>query len=502
MTSTSPGPVAERVVLGALIDGDNVDYLQDAMSILAPGAFGHPASQKVFTAISDLFLDGTPVGLEAVREHMARKGTIDAIGGYPGLTDLTHTVLSEPQSAPRQYLAQLADQYAATVAAQELHQIASELGSKLSIDGARERTEDLFTRPSHTSAALPRLHEQVTAVAEELQFQIANPNAQRGILTGWAEFDGTADRRPLIGGLRAPWLVYIAARPAVGKTVVLCDWLRSACKQGHGTYCASSEMGESEIIMRLAVAESKTVRLDDAIHRPHTLSADKLEQLNNAFARISEWPLIIDDSAVDVPTIASRAAAARAGFRAAGADLDVVFQDYVQLLQDPAGTASSSDYARITANSTRLKLLAKRLTVPVAAAVQIGRDAAAGDRPPRPDDLKGSGQLEQDADAIIGLHRPYATNPSEENPHLPEDMTAFILKYRHGTAGPSCKRMFLGAFARTIEPTQSAAAAEAIARRDAELAQEPPDVEPPPVDYDHHPRLEGMPPPATSAWGE
>ncbi len=478
MTSTSPGPVAERVVLGALIDGDNVDYLQDAMSILAPSAFQHPGLQKVFSAVASLYLDGTPVGLEAVREHMAHKGTIDAIGGYPGLTDLTHTVLSEPQSAPRLYLAKLADAHTASVAALELHQIATDLGSQLTIDSARTRAEELFSRPSHTSAALPQLQEQVTAVAESVQFQIDNPNARRGIPTGWADFDGTDSRRAILGGLRPGWLVYVAARPTVGKTVVLTDFLRHACTQGHGAYFASTEMSEGEIILRLAVAETKSVNLQDAMHQPHALSPGQVEQLNNAFATISQWPLILDDEAADVPTMAARAAAARAGFRAAGCDLDIVFQDYVQMLSDPVGVTSSSTYARVSANSTRLKMLGKRLEVPVVAAAQIGRQNASEVRPPRMDDLKESGQLEQDADVSIGLHRPYALNPTAENPANPEDMTAYLLKHRHLLSGPSCTREFRGEFARTVEPTYGIHAAAARARRAAELADEPPDVEP------------------------
>ncbi|WP_042377287.1 replicative DNA helicase [Gordonia alkanivorans] len=453
MTSTTTAPVAERVVLGALIGGTSVDYLQDAMAILAPAAFSHPSMQKVFTAVSDLFVNGTPVGLESVREHMSHKGTLDAVGGYPGLTDLTITVLSEPQAAPRQYLAQLADAYAAAAAARQLQSVAAGLGNDLSLDEARARTEAIFAQPSHLSAVLPGLHDQVAAFDIDLRDRIADPNSLRGVPSGWELLDGTPDRRPLIGGFRNSWLIYVAARPSVGKTLVLLDFVRAACKSNIGVYFASTEMGEQEVIARLVVAECATVRQDDLLLRPDKLTNTQREQVQNALAQIAAWPLVIDDTAVNTSVIASRAAAARSKFRAEGTDLGLVAQDYVQLLQDPPGVTSTSSVARVAGNSTRLKMLGKRLHVPVIAAAQFNR--ASVDRPPRIDDLKDAGQLEQDADVIIGLHRPYATAGASATDagYVPEDMTAYLLKNRHGSAGAEIKRTFLGWKGSTVEPS-------------------------------------------------
>lgn len=455
MPDSSVGAVAERVVLGALLDGDNSEFIHDTMSWLTPSAFESTAHQKVFQAVADLYLDGVPIGLESVRARMSSNDTITAVGGYPGLTDLTHAVLTEPSSAPRTYLAALADAFQARSAANELRSLAERLGNDVSFDDARTRTEELFANGSHMSAALPDLEEQIAQFRLNLQTEIDRGPGLHGIPTGYVDLDGNGDpngRRPIIGGLRPPWLVYIAARPSVGKSVVLIDWIRAACKAGYGVYFASTEMTANEVLQRLLVAECATVRLDTLTKTPDQLTPLHLEQLENAEMQVMAWNLVIDDMASTMPAIERGAAGARAKFRSIGSDLHVIFQDYIQMLGDPpALPPSNSEYARVSANSTRAKLLAKRMNVPFVAAVQVSREAT--DREPRLDDLKSSGQLEQDADAVLALERKYATNPAgaAEHGYLPEDMRVFVLKYRHGAAGQSFPRNMLGERACTVE---------------------------------------------------
>lgn len=442
-------------MLGALLDGDNADFIHDAIAWLAPSAFETTAHQRLFQAVSDLYLDGVPIGLESVRARMSSDDTIAAIGGYPGLTDLTHAVLTEPSSAPRTYLAALADTFQARTTATELRSVAEHLGNGLSLDEARTRTEELFAASSHMTAALPDIEDQIAQFRLNLQDEIARGPGLHGIPTGYIDLDGTGSpggRRPILGGLRAPWLVYIAARPSVGKSVVLIDWIRAACKAGHGVYFASTEMTANEVLQRLLVAECATVHLDTLTKTPDQLTALHLEQLENAEMQVMSWNLVIDDMTSTMPAIARGAAASRAKFRSVGADLSIIFQDYIQMLGDPPGVPpSGSEYARVSANSTRAKLLAKRMDVPFVGAVQLSREAT--DREPRLDDLKSSGQLEQDADAVFALERKYATNPAvaSDKGYLPEDMEIYVLKYRHGQAGQQFPRAFIGPRACTVE---------------------------------------------------
>lgn len=478
MSASNPGPVAERVVLAALIDGTDSDYFSDALALLSPAAFTYSSHQLVFTAITDLFLDGVPVGLESVREQLARKDNLEAAGGYPALTALTTTLFSEPVTAPRQYLANLVDDFTASSTAHKLQTIASGLGGSLTLDEARNRVDELFSHPSRSSMTLPSIDGQVEDFGAELDEMRRNPGAQRGVPTGWQDLDGGGDRRPIIGGLRPGWLIYIAARPSVGKTVVLLDWIRTACKAGVGAYFASSEMSSQEIMQRLVAAECHSVQIDVLTRQPELLSNSQYEQVQNAMALISEWPLVIDDTASDIAAVTRGAAGARARFRSTGNDLGIVFQDYVQLLNDPPGLPpSQTDVVRIGRNSAGLKQLGRKMEVPVVAAAQIKRlPEGAIDRPPRADDLKGAGNLEQDADVLIGLHRPYATDPARSvdgGGPPPEDMKAIMLKFRHGQGGTELRRTFLGYKSATTEPMsgQDHAALTSLVRQETHQPQ-------------------------------
>lgn len=455
--TTSVTTIAEQVVLGALLDGHDEDYLQQAASVLAPGAFDSPAHQRVFQSVCDLFLEGVPVGLGSVHEHLDKSGRLNEVGGYPALTDLMTAVLTEPASAPTTYLAQLGDQFAARKSAGALRAISEQLGSGLTMDQAREQVETLFAAPSLSAAALPEIADQVAVAHQQFHDARLGKRQALGVPTGWSDLDGAPHlNRQLVGGLRPGWMVLLAARPGVGKTVALCDWVRAAAQSGHGLYVASTEMTATELVNRMVVSLCSTVTLDKYLNKPAELSASQLEQVESAMGQIADWDLIIDDESTDVPAIGRGAAAARARFRSTGGDLHVIYQDYIQLLQDPPGEQSQSPYQRVSKSSTRSKLLAKKMGVPFVAAVQLGREAV--DRSPRLDDLKETGQLEQDADLVIALDRPYATDAAgaEERGLLPSDLTLHGLKFRHGRSGWEFKRDFVGEFMRTIDPSANA----------------------------------------------
>jgi replicative DNA helicase len=74
------------------------------------------------------------------------------------------------------------------------------------------------------------------------------------------------------------------------------------------------------------------------------------------------------------------------------------------------------------------------LGAPVIALAQLNREIekrAGADRRPRLSDLRESGAIEQDADAVLGLHR-----PADHDPAKPKDLAELIvLKNRHGGEG-------------------------------------------------------------------
>jgi len=87
--------------------------------------------------------------------------------------------------------------------------------------------------------------------------------------------------------------------------------------------------------------------------------------------------------------------------------LDVIFVDYLGLVKDcQYRSAGSSLYERTTHVSSKLFSMAKELGVAVVVACQLNRTPQHRvDKRPEISDLRDSGNIEQDADSILLLHR-------------------------------------------------------------------------------------------------
>jgi replicative DNA helicase len=109
--------------------------------------------------------------------------------------------------------------------------------------------------------------------------------------------------------------------------------------------------------------------------------------------------------------------------------LRFVVVDYLQLLQ--VSNQKASEYERISEISRTLKIIARELRIPILALSQMSRDSekGAGAREPRLSDLRGSGSIEQDADAVIFIHR--VDEGSSDN----RQVKIIVAKNRFGPTG-------------------------------------------------------------------
>ena len=86
---------------------------------------------------------------------------------------------------------------------------------------------------------------------------------------------------------------------------------------------------------------------------------------------------------------------------------DVIFVDYLQLIRS-SGPPRNTRYTQVSEISTSLRDMAMDLNIVVFAVSQLSRpeDDKGWIPVPTPSDLRESGQLEQDADAVIFIHAP------------------------------------------------------------------------------------------------
>ncbi len=117
---------------------------------------------------------------------------------------------------------------------------------------------------------------------------------------------------------------------------------------------------------------------------------------------ISDIPLVIDDT--PALTLSALRTRCRRLERTQGLGLIVI--DYLQLMRPAAGTKPESRVLEISQITQGLKAIAKELAVPVLALSQLSRSVESReDKRPQLSDLRESGTIEQDADAVMFIYR-------------------------------------------------------------------------------------------------
>ena len=220
----------------------------------------------------------------------------------------------------------------------------------------------------------------------------------------------TGERSPLIttglpsldrhlGGFRPGELIIVAGSTSMGKSALALGLVRSAARDGRRCGIFSLEMSNLQIGQRWLSMECDVPvwRIRDGI-----IDQSDAEFMDAASARISEWPIEVDDNAGT--GIAEMSIRAQAWKHRGG--LDLILVDYLQLMTSPVAGRGSNRVEEVSAITRGLKNLAKDLGVPVIALSQLNRGVDNRDnKRPMMSDLRESGSIEQDADAILFCYR-------------------------------------------------------------------------------------------------
>jgi replicative DNA helicase len=243
--------------------------------------------------------------------------------------------------------------------------------------------------PTGTSHVLAEL---LGPTLDVIQAVGANGEATTGVPTGINDLDR------LLNGLQDGQMVAIAGRPGMGKSTLALDILRNAAlRHGLPALLMTFEMSGVEVTQRLLAAEA---RVPLHILRSAQLSDDDWTRLARRMVEISEAPIFINDSCQ--PTLRHLIGEIRRVVRQEG--IRIVAVDYVQMLGIDRRTDNRTQ--EVSEISRALKALAAELRVPIMAVCQLNRGPEGRtDKRPVLSDLRDSGQLEQDSDIVILLHR-------------------------------------------------------------------------------------------------
>lgn len=218
----------------------------------------------------------------------------------------------------------------------------------------------------------------------------AYEGASGGLETGIGALDAKT------GGMWPADLIILGGRPSMGKSAVAIEIAVNVAKQGVPVGFWSMEMTEQSIAQR-ALSAASGVKYADA--RRGTIDQESYQKVAGVARDVADLPLGIIPP--HVRDIASGYAALKAE-RARMNGLGLVVVDYLQLIR----AAGKSRFEQMTEVSLGLKHMAKMLNVPVLALAQLSRAIEQReDKRPMLSDLRESGQIEQDADAVLFCYR-------------------------------------------------------------------------------------------------
>jgi len=390
----------ERNIIGAILLDKRV--LPLVVGHLKTEIFYDLGHQKVFSTIKKMYDDNVSIDLSTIAQKLVNDETVKELGGAYYLSKLTDNVTGG--SHINTHIDMVVELYKKREAYMLFKQTEMEC-----LDNDSQAI-DLLSSVNGKLIALQEfgnIHEKsIDDVIMTLNY--ARDKAQSGELlgfnTGFEEINNT------LAGWCKPDLVIIAARPGMGKTAFMLSTIYHLCiVQKVPVAIFSLEMSSEQLVERL---ESITSMVPLKRLRMNLMDDEERKILLKSDDKILLSPLHIEDTGgIGISQLRAKATIMKQKY-----GIKVIFIDYLQLMSGQNKTNQNREQ-EVSLISRSLKSLAKELGVPIIALSQLSRKVEErADKMPQLSDLRESGSIEQDADAVIMLMRPNyyeMTNPIE-----------------------------------------------------------------------------------------
>jgi replicative DNA helicase len=446
---------AEQALLGAvLFDNAAYERLSDR---LQARHFHEPFHQRLFAAMEEFIRKGQLAEPIVLMERFRRDPAFEDLGGLRYLADLVDRA---PPAANAADYARIVYDLALR---REVIRIGGEMAHAAVEDTETEARDQIevaeqalytLAETGASSTGFQSFAEALQGAVEMTAEAFSRDGGLAGVSTGLIDLDRK------LGGLHPSDLLILAGRPSMGKTALATniafhiarnyawepqpDGSRKTMNGGVVAFF-SLEMSAEQLAMRL-LADVSGVSSDRL--RKGEIDQNEFARVRDAALEIQESPLYID--ATGGLSISKLTARARRLKRSVGLDLVVV--DYLQLVTTggDGGRYSENRVQEVSQITMGLKALAKELKVPVLALSQLSRQVESrDDKRPQLSDLRESGSIEQDADAVMFVYREaYYKGRAEPREGSPEHLAwqeemdqirhvaeLIIGKQRHGPIG-------------------------------------------------------------------
>lgn len=388
-----------------------------SLSALKPYMFSVPAHAEIYELMDEETKEKTVIDFHILTEKAMAKDSIERLGGMKFLRSLRDKNGINPDNI-RTYEKTVIDAWKA----RNVISLCSSIPPKIdditfiqdTIIHMRKKLDMLDENTSTDSVSSLEIIADI--VWEQIKAKKGDPGIS-GISTGIEGLDN------ITAGMDGGELWYVAGRPGMGKTATMLNMLLAGAKQGKKGLFFSLEMNKQLLVERL-------LSINTGIHlypdiRMGKLEDDQLVTIKESLSIFKLYPIFLDTNfiaSLDYLEMMIRK-------YKRSENVDIVYVDYVQLLAERDADATQA-LGRI---SRRCKLLAEELDIPIIIASQLNRlvEARQNKRPVL-SDLRQSGNLEEDADLVLGLYRDKKYNMKTPDPRL---MEGIVLKQRNGPTG-------------------------------------------------------------------
>lgn len=232
-------------------------------------------------------------------------------------------------------------------------------------------------------------------------------------------------------------LIVIAARPSMGKTAFSVCIATNIAKYSGDILFFSLEMSMEQVRYRsIACYDYLTLRERSQLVNP--LRLGNLSQRSYSFDQRERLEKIKNSDfakrfhVFDIPESLSSLVSKIKLFSKTRKHLSAVFIDYLQLIDGCSGDAANTEASNIGNVTKSLKRLARNLGIDIVLLSQLNRGVEnRTDKMPNLADLRASGRIEEDADIVMFLLRPYYYDKSKD----PYELAIGIGKNREGSCG-------------------------------------------------------------------
>lgn len=366
------------------------------------------AHQVIFATMKRMHDEGKVLDSITLMDALGRD--LDVVGGVMYITELS---LFVPSAANvEQHISILREQSRRRHFLEDLERIATGIQSGDNDVDYLEQAEAAIDRAHNRTASKVEMAKDFAMAA----FTEIVEGKQRGMSTGFPVLDQT------FGGLKKGHVCVVAGRPSMGKTAFATNIAASVVQDGKTAIFFSLEQPRIDVIKRAMIAVSGCSEYD-----AHARNERQLERLSGVLEDVAKWKLSVIDDAFSVDAMKERCYAVKRHAKA----LDLVVIDYLQLIKSRQRKGGTREQ-EVSELSRTIKLMARELDCPIILLSQLSRaPEQRTDHKPMLADLRESGAIEQDADEVIMLYRPFVYDKQAN----PKEAVIIVAKNRDGETG-------------------------------------------------------------------